>query len=83
MLSMVKTISLNGLEGHLIDVQTDINSGIPSFEIVGLPDTTVKEAKERVKTAIKNLKYQFPNNPFNNHILILLFYISPSKSIEI
>ena len=61
MLSMVKTISLNGLEGHLIDVQTDINSGIPSFEIVGLPDTTVKEAKERVKTAIKNLKYQFPS----------------------
>lgn len=61
MLSMVKTISLNGLDGHLIDVQTDINSGIPSFEIVGLPDTTVKEAKERVKTAIKNLKYQFPS----------------------
>ena len=61
MLSMVKTISLNGLEGLLIDVQTDITSGIPSFEIVGLPDTTVKEAKERVKTAIKNLKYQFPS----------------------
>ena len=61
MLSMVKTISLNGLEGNLIDVQTDINSGIPSFEIVGLADTTVKEAKERVKTAIKNLKYQFPS----------------------
>ncbi len=61
MLSMVKTISLNGLEGHLIDVQADIASGIPSFEIVGLPDTTVKEAKERVKTAIKNLKYQFPS----------------------
>ena len=61
MLSLVKTIALNGLEGHLIDVQTDINSGIPSFEIVGLPDTTVKEAKERVKTAIRNLKYQFPS----------------------
>lgn len=61
MLSMVKTISLNGLDGHLIDVQTDITAGIPSFEIVGLPDTTVKEAKERVKTAIKNLQYQFPS----------------------
>lgn len=61
MLSMVKTISLNGLDGQLIDVQTDITSGIPSFEIVGLPDTTVKEAKERVKTAIKSLKYQFPS----------------------
>ena len=61
MLSMVKTISLNGLEGNLIDVQTDIGAGIPSFDIVGLPDITVKEAKERVKTAIKNLKYQFPS----------------------
>lgn len=61
MLSMVKTISLNGLEGHLIDVQTDITSGIPSFEIVGLPDTTVREAKERVKTAIKNSKELFPS----------------------
>jgi magnesium chelatase family protein len=61
MLSMVKTISLNGLEGHLIDVQTDITAGIPSFEIVGLPDTTVREAKERVKTAIKNSKELFPS----------------------
>ena len=61
MLSMVKTMSLNGLEGYLIDVQTDITSGIPSFEIVGLPDTTVKEAKERVKTAIKNSKELFPS----------------------
>lgn len=61
MLSMVKTISLNGLKGYLVDVQTDITSGIPTFEIVGLPDTTVKEAKERVKTAIKNLNYQFPS----------------------
>lgn len=61
MLSMVKTISLNGLEGHLIDIQTDITSGIPSFEIVGLPDTTVREAKERVKTAIKNSKSPFPS----------------------
>ena len=61
MLSMVKTISLNGLEGHLIDVQTNITAGIPSFDVIGLPDTIVKEAKERVKTAIKNLNYQFPS----------------------
>lgn len=61
MLSMVKTISLNGLDGQLIDVQIDIASGIPSFDIVGLPDTIVKEAKERVKTAIRNSKYQFPS----------------------
>ena len=54
MLSIVQTISLIGLSGKLIEVQTDINGGLPSFEIVGLPDTTVKESKERIKSAIKN-----------------------------
>ena len=50
MLSKIKSISLIGLEGNLIEVQTDISNGIPEFEIVGLPDTTVKESKERIKT---------------------------------
>ena len=59
MISNIKTISLNGLEGNLVEVQTDIGSGIPKFDIVGLPDTSVKEAKERVRTAIKNSGYEF------------------------
>lgn len=54
MLSIVQTISLMGLEGTIVEVQTDVSSGIPSFEIVGLPDVTVKESKERIKSAIKN-----------------------------
>ena len=61
MLSKVKTIILNGLEGKLIEVQTDIMSGLPSFEIVGLPDASVKEAKERIKIAIKNSGIEFPS----------------------
>ena len=45
---------LQGLDGILINVEVDISSGMPCFEIVGLPDTNIKESKERVRTAIKN-----------------------------
>lgn len=58
MLSITKSMALHGLEGFLIDVQVDISAGMPSWDIVGLPDTSVKEAKERVRTAIKNSGYE-------------------------
>ena len=61
MLSKVKSMSLNGLDGCLIEIQTDITNGIPEFEIVGLPDASVKEAKKRVEAAIKNSKLEFPS----------------------
>ena len=61
MLSIVKSISLQGLNGYLISIEVDISSGIPYFEIVGLPDASVREAKERVKTAIKNSKIEYLN----------------------
>ena len=48
MLSKIKSISLTGLEGNLVEVQTDIRNGIPEFEIVGLPDIRVKESKKRI-----------------------------------
>lgn len=57
MLSIVKSMSLMGLDGYLVEVQVDISAGIPSWDVVGLPDTSVKEAKERVRTAIKNSGY--------------------------
>lgn len=47
-------MALHGLDGYLVAIQVDISVGLPYFEIVGLPDASVKEAKERVKTAIKN-----------------------------
>lgn len=68
MLSIVKTISLQGLNGYLIDVQVDISSGLPSFEIVGLPDVSIRESKERVKTAIKNSGF----NLFSRKIIVNL-----------
>lgn len=58
MLSITKSMALHGLEGFLIDVQVDVSAGMPAWDIVGLPDASVKEAKERVKTAIKNSGYE-------------------------
>ena len=54
MLSIVKSMSLQGLEGFLVDVQVDVSAGMPNWEVVGLPDASVRESKERVRTAIKN-----------------------------
>lgn len=54
MLSIVKSMSLHGLSGYLVDVQVDVSAGLPSFEVVGLPDISIKESKERVRTAIRN-----------------------------
>ena len=58
MLSIVKSMSLLGLDGYLISVQVDVSGGLPGWDIVGLPDVSVKEAKERVRTAIKNSGYE-------------------------
>ena len=59
MLSMVKSIALHGLQGYLVHIQVDVSSGMPSFEIVGLPDISIKESKERVKSAIRNSGVEF------------------------
>ena len=59
MLAITKSIALNGLDGYLVSIQVDISNGIPDFQIVGLPDASVKEAKERVKIAIKNCNIDF------------------------
>ncbi|NLK43039.1 MAG: YifB family Mg chelatase-like AAA ATPase [Tissierellia bacterium] len=60
MYSNIKTCVLHGLNGNIIDVETDLSRGLPVFNIVGLPDTSIKESKERVRTAIKNSGYEFP-----------------------
>ena len=61
MLSIVKSMALNGLNGYLVDVQIDVASGLPHWEIVGLPDASVRESKERERTAIKNSGIEFPS----------------------
>ena len=59
MLSIVKSMALHGLNGYLVSVEVDVSSGLPAFDVVGLPDVSIKEAKERVRTAIKNSGEEF------------------------
>lgn len=61
MLANVKSMSLNGLDGFLIQVEVDVSGGLPAWEIVGLADTAVKESKERIRIAIKNSNIKFPS----------------------
>jgi len=60
MLAKVMTCAIVGLEGAIVEVETDISPGLPFFAIVGLPDTAVQEAKERVRAAIRNSGCTFP-----------------------
>jgi magnesium chelatase family protein len=60
MLAKITSCSVLGIEGWLIQVEVDVANGLPMFSTVGLPDSTVRESKDRVKAAIKNCGYQFP-----------------------
>ena len=60
MLAKVFSCAVVGLEGAIVEVEVDISRGLPSFTIVGLPDTAVQESRERVRAAIKNSSLQFP-----------------------
>lgn len=60
MLAKVYTFSLLGIEAYPVEVEVDIASGLPNFNIVGLPDPAVREARERVTSAIKNSHFKFP-----------------------
>ena len=60
MLAKVLTCAVVGLDGYVVAVEVDISPGLPAFTIVGLPDTAVQEAKERVRAAIRNSGCEFP-----------------------
>lgn len=60
MVVKVKTATLLGIDGKIVTAEADFAGGLPSFDIVGLPDTAVKEAKERVKAAVRNSGFEFP-----------------------
>ena len=60
MLAKVKSYTLDGLVGYGVDVEVDINNGLPGYELVGLASTATKESKERVRSAIKNSGYFYP-----------------------
>jgi magnesium chelatase family protein len=61
MLAKVKSAAVVGLDGAIVEVEVDLSPGLPSFTIVGLPDKAVQEARERVRSAIRNSYYKFPS----------------------
>ena len=61
MLSTVFSTGIYGIDGYIVTVECNGQSGLPRFELVGLPDLAVKEAKERVRTACQNSGYRFPS----------------------
>ena len=66
MLAIVNACAVTGLDGQLVEVETDFNprAQLPAFNIVGLPDSAVRESRERVRAAIKNSGMQFPNKAY-------------------
>lgn len=60
MFAKIKSMGLFGIDAYLIEVEADISTGLPGFDIVGLPDAAVKESRDRVRAAIKNSGYKFP-----------------------
>ncbi len=60
MFSKVKSIGIFGIDSYMIEVEADISGGLPSFDIVGLPDAAVKESRDRVRAAVKNCGFKFP-----------------------
>jgi len=60
MVSKIRSLGIKGIGGYEVSVECFLSSGLPAFEIVGLPDTAVKEARDRVRAAIKNAGLSFP-----------------------
>lgn len=60
MFSKIKSVGLFGIDSYMIDIEADVSGGLPCFDIVGLPDTAVKESRDRVRAAIKNCGFKFP-----------------------
>lgn len=60
MVSSVRSLGLNGIKGFEVSVECSLSNGLPAFDIVGLPDAAVREARERVRAACKNCGLKFP-----------------------
>ena len=62
MYAAVNSLGVAGLDGYRVAVETDISGGLPAFAVVGLPDSAVRECGERVRSAVKNLRYPWPGS---------------------
>ncbi len=64
MFSKIISLALNGIEAVIVDVEVDIITGLPNVSIVGLPDSTIRESRERIRSAIENSDFKFPPHNF-------------------
>ncbi len=60
MISKIYSIGLTGVSGYVVTAECFLSSGLPAFDIVGLPDSAVKESRERIRAAVKNCGFKFP-----------------------
>ncbi len=60
MVSRLYSLGLLGIDAFLVEVEADLSNGIPAFDVVGLPDASVKESRDRVRSSLKNCGYDFP-----------------------
>ena len=86
-LAKIFSASVLGLDAMPVEVEVDISQGLPSFTIVGLPDKAIEESKERVRSAIRNSKVQFPVhrltvNLFFLAVVLFLVLIMNFTSLE-
>jgi len=94
LLSKLYSAAIFGVEAFMVEIEVDIHPGLPSFNIVGLPDTAVQESRERVRAAIKNSEFEFPMQritvnlapadikkkvPFLTSLLLWQFWLPVSK----
>jgi hypothetical protein len=59
-LAVLKSRALNGMDAPQVTVEVHLANGLPAFTIVGLPETEVKESKDRVRAALQNARFEFP-----------------------
>ncbi len=60
MFASLKSMGLRGIDGFMVDVEADLSQGLPGFDVVGLPDTAVRESRDRVRAAMKNAGFTYP-----------------------
>ena len=60
MVSKIRSIGLFGMNAYMVDTEADVSGGLPCFDLVGLPDSAVRESRDRVRSAIKNCGFKFP-----------------------
>ena len=59
-LARTSSVGLVGLQGHVVDIEADLSAGIPNFTMIGLPDASVREARDRIRAALINSEQKWP-----------------------